>query len=163
MEIQDTGASIENIHLDPLLFQQLQSSGMLIQDIDTECPITFGIDPDGNISLPPGNEIINNEADDIAITDRLDTAFIKIMNASKSEPEHECEICNKKYKCKSSLRKHIKVHEAELKCHKCVKRFCRQETLDIHMKMHQKVESLKCDYCDNSFSREGHLKTHMKR
>lgn len=79
------------------------------------------------------------------------------------QPEFECDMCDKRYKCKSSLRKHKKMHESSLKCVRCMKGFSSQTNLDKHMKLHEPYRPVSCNYCDNSFNAEGHLKTHLKR
>lgn len=173
VEIQDAaGNSVDNIQLVPFFLQQLQSNMILQDSTGAEYPITLGIDADGvsqviNIPTPQesivDNTVANIDPNVLVEAQHLDSELQKIIDETNVDEEFACEICGKKYRCKSSLRKHRKIHDAPLKCDLCVKGFSSEDSYNRHMKLHDGFRPFKCDHCYNTFTAAGHLKTHMKR
>ena len=92
----------------------------------------------------------------------------------KSKEENEillalanfCDICDKTFFDRSTLKTHIKtVHRKvkELRCNLCNMSFGQNKNLQRHVKtVHQKITAFKCDSCDKSFRQKAHLETHVK-
>ena len=71
-----------------------------------------------------------------------------------------CEICNKRYKTRSSLRQHINMHNAEHICRICSSLF-KAEYLKHKSRSHS-VPYL-CSTCGKSFTRHSSLTEHNKQ
>ena len=77
----------------------------------------------------------------------------------------KCEICDKEFKSKNSLKNHFNItHNLEKKyeCNICQKDFNVQTALTSHVKIvHGNKKHQKCDSCDKSFSQARGLKKHI--
>lgn len=157
----------ETIQIDPLLLQQLQSNGFLLQDsidrnVISSSLVQLDIDP---------SSLTSNVDVDIAcsLSDDQDLSAVpqRIKNITLQKPADffECDICMKKYNSKAILKKHKKIHgiEQEFRCTLCRKGFSNKEMLEDHSKFHSGYRPFSCELCNNTFSYEGSLKTHMKR
>ncbi|XP_030842562.1 zinc finger protein 665 isoform X1 [Strongylocentrotus purpuratus] len=83
--------------------------------------------------------------------------------ASNSPLRFPCRICGNIYFMKSTLRKHVKVHEREhiYLCEICDTIFHKKKTYRRHLKVHDE-KRLKCPKCKVTFSKEKYLKKHLK-
>lgn len=77
----------------------------------------------------------------------------------------QCEVCNKNFKEKSKLIRHMLVHTGE-KPHRCVvcgKAFSVDYNLRTHMRIHTGEKPFKCEVetCGKTFAQSGNLKTHI--
>ena len=83
----------------------------------------------------------------------------------QNQNSQKCEICDKEFKNKNSLRIHFKnVHnfEKEHQCNICQKDFKFLSQLTSHMKItHENKKHDKCESCGKSFSNAGNLKIHI--
>ncbi|XP_038221014.1 zinc finger protein 62-like [Zerene cesonia] len=78
---------------------------------------------------------------------------------------YPCNACNKTYKKKFELNRHIKHHHLQQKsylCDKCNANFFSKRGLIDHMTRHTGSEMCSCDVCGKTFSRLRTLKEHMK-
>lgn len=83
---------------------------------------------------------------------------------------HLCEVCNKKFVNKNSLKSHItSVHEmANLyTCETCGKGFSTKSNLKSHLYVHSSKKDVQCDTCSARFknmdSLRKHKKTHLEK
>lgn len=79
---------------------------------------------------------------------------------------HECAICEKKFKSKKSLQRHVKVHgDISFECGECPKSFYDKNELKRHMNKHLGVR-YHCSVCQKMFETKlgcsRHEKTHNK-
>lgn len=126
------------IQIDPILFQQLQSSGLLLQDTsDLDCSLKLGLD------VQDINQIgsITNIANGINIT--VEGAFLSDSNLPIETNEPEPVI--------------------NYKCDVCHKIFENEDLLKLHGALHYPISNDFCDYCNNSIGEEESLKSHMER
>uniref|UniRef100_A0A6P7FGL2 Gastrula zinc finger protein XlCGF57.1-like n=1 Tax=Diabrotica virgifera virgifera TaxID=50390 RepID=A0A6P7FGL2_DIAVI len=75
-----------------------------------------------------------------------------------------CDICSKGFYQKSSLLRHIIVHEGiKFKCHLCSKEYTRKVTLESHMRLHSGEHEFKCHICiiEKKFTSKGALRLHL--
>ena len=75
-----------------------------------------------------------------------------------------CEICEKYFKLKSQMQRHVKkVHEkaSETKCDLCDKTFYDASSLLYILTVHKKVKNVQCKICNISFPLKGTLKRHI--
>ncbi|XP_075989283.1 uncharacterized protein LOC142985169 isoform X3 [Anticarsia gemmatalis] len=78
---------------------------------------------------------------------------------------YPCNACNKTYKKKFELNRHIKHHHLQQKsflCDKCNAKFFSKRGLADHLSRHTGGEVCSCDICGKTFSRARTLKEHMK-
>ena len=85
------------------------------------------------------------------------------------KPKHEskCPHCEKVFREKGNLKKHISsVHDKlrKFQCHLCDSTFTDSTPLRIHLKRHKAdpIKQFNCDICDKSFKIEDELKVHVK-
>ncbi|XP_069975266.1 zinc finger protein 585A [Penaeus vannamei] len=88
----------------------------------------------------------------------------KNKNKEAKVKHFTCEVCGRKYRCKSRLVAHIRVHTKEkpFSCKVCNKSFLRKDYVVEHMKVHSSEKPYACEVCSKDFSRKGHLVKHIK-
>ena len=100
---------------------------------------------------------------------KCDLIIHKQKHKLNNAKQHICEYCQKNFASKSSLKKHMILHDKNLKqysCKLCLKSFKRKESLDIHSQTHLpriKRKLFYCEYCNKSFTYESNLKKHFKK
>ncbi|XP_061385106.1 zinc finger protein 564-like isoform X1 [Danaus plexippus] len=78
---------------------------------------------------------------------------------------YPCNACNKTYKKKFELNRHIKHHHLQQRsflCDKCNAKFFSKRGLVDHMTRHTGSEMCSCDVCGKAFSRIRTLREHMR-
>ncbi|KAK9719918.1 Zinc finger, C2H2 type [Popillia japonica] len=78
--------------------------------------------------------------------------------------KHVCDICFKRFKCKTYLMAHKAIHTGEkpFTCEMCSKTFARKFLLMLHIRYHMGVKPYKCDVCGNAFAEKNTLTRHMR-
>lgn len=77
---------------------------------------------------------------------------------------HECNVCHKKFKRKSNLMDHLRLHAGikPFKCTECDKAFVQIGNLQGHMRIHTKERPFKCHLCPKSYNQSGALTIHIR-
>ena len=89
----------------------------------------------------------------------IDTVHLKIKNA-KCE---NCENCDKTFRDKAMLTRHIKSVHYEFTCQYCEKSFKYKYNLTVHMNsINLLIKNVKCENCDKTFRDKGMLRRHIK-
>ncbi|XP_013134179.1 PREDICTED: zinc finger protein 271-like isoform X1 [Papilio polytes] len=89
--------------------------------------------------------------------------LVKVHN--ETPVVYPCNACNRTYKKKFELNRHIKHHHLQQKnylCDKCNAKFFSKRGLVDHMLRHTGAELCACDVCGRSFSRARTLREHMR-
>ncbi|XP_026489353.1 zinc finger protein 62-like isoform X2 [Vanessa tameamea] len=89
--------------------------------------------------------------------------LVKVHN--EAPVVYPCNACNKTYKKKFELNRHIKHHHLQQRsflCDKCNAKFFSKRGLVDHMTRHTGAEICSCDVCGKSFSRMRTLREHMR-
>lgn len=77
--------------------------------------------------------------------------------------KYYCDICNKVFMCKASLKKHRELHSdpetRKFECTTCKQRFSRETYLKQHVKAHHQL-SFRCEFCGKMFGRKISLMDH---
>ncbi|XP_050317105.1 zinc finger protein 888 [Bactrocera neohumeralis] len=80
-----------------------------------------------------------------------------------NELPYTCEVCQKSYSLKSTLKLHMQKHfDKKYACEYCDKRFQRNYTLKLHLKKHTKTDCYICGICLRKFSDNAVLLRHVK-
>eukprot|EP00064_Thunnus_orientalis_P003196 superscaffoldBa00000254_g3205 len=76
---------------------------------------------------------------------------------------HQCEVCKKEFKGKSSLEMHFRTHSGEKphRCPECDQTFRIKKTLTKHMVIHSDARPFNCPHCSATFKRKDKLKYHV--
>ncbi|KAG8013986.1 Zinc finger and BTB domain-containing protein 41 [Nibea albiflora] len=76
---------------------------------------------------------------------------------------HQCEVCKKEFKGKSSLEMHFRTHSGEKphRCPECNQTFRIKKTLTKHMVIHSDARPFNCPHCSATFKRKDKLKYHV--
>ncbi|XP_052872673.1 zinc finger protein 431-like [Anopheles cruzii] len=87
-----------------------------------------------------------------------------IIRGKRKVPVIECIFCNKMYRGRNTLRKHLRIH-FQLKsyvCHLCdpPTRFTDRSSLRVHEVRHAETKAFKCDQCERSYFTNNELKQH---
>ncbi|XP_041664170.1 gastrula zinc finger protein XlCGF57.1-like [Cheilinus undulatus] len=77
---------------------------------------------------------------------------------------HRCTECGKRFRCKSYLNYHMKIHSSEkpFSCSECGKCFKIPRSLKEHMRVHTEEKPFSCSECGRGFSRQRYLTSHMR-
>lgn len=71
-----------------------------------------------------------------------------------NEKPFQCNICNKKFKLKGSLQKHLRIHSGEklFHCDTCNRNFSQKGHLEEHIRIHSGERPFHCNICDRKFT-----------
>lgn len=90
------------------------------------------------------------------------------MSASSAFPkqtmELRCELCNKCFQTKASLRVHMRQHRGERphQCTQCKKTFTQKSTLRTHIRTHTGERPYNCDFCSRAFGDYSTYRKHVR-
>ena len=77
---------------------------------------------------------------------------------------HTCYVCDKQFKKKSSLTRHVKIHvEGKFVCEKCGKKFKSSWNRNYHLKQVHSEVRFPCDTCGKSYKMESSLRAHKTK
>ncbi|XP_034536219.1 gastrula zinc finger protein XlCGF28.1-like [Notolabrus celidotus] len=77
---------------------------------------------------------------------------------------YTCSICNKTFRIKSILTRHMKTHTGEkpYSCSVCGKSFIQRSYLQTHMNSHSGQKPFTCRFCGRGFSQVGNMNAHIR-
>merc|ERR1719233_770477 len=77
----------------------------------------------------------------------------------------QCEVCNRKFAEKCTLKRHIRIHtnEKPWKCTFCTKAFNQSCSLQAHIRIHTGERPFPCHFCPKRFRQSTHRRQHCKR
>lgn len=89
----------------------------------------------------------------------------KTNTTHKMQEHHECSVCNKVFKLRSSLERHNIIHTENdyFECSYCKKRFAQKCHYEIHLRTHTGVKPFECPCCEKRFIDKSGLTKHTKR
>ena len=85
--------------------------------------------------------------------------------AHSEEKPHKCSTCGKRFKLRSYLTVHLRIHSVErpYSCTLCDKSFRHSSNLASHMKTHSMETPHECTTCGKSFKMKCYLTRHLER
>ncbi|XP_037549385.1 zinc finger protein 728-like [Nematolebias whitei] len=89
--------------------------------------------------------------------------LLKHVRAHSDSPEHLCGVCGERLKSSKGLSDHLKSHRDNLSTRGTCK-ICGKtfQNIETHKRSHTGVKPFSCDVCRKSFPREGALRRHKK-
>ncbi|XP_019954265.1 zinc finger protein ZFP2-like [Paralichthys olivaceus] len=80
------------------------------------------------------------------------------------ERPYTCSVCNKNFRIKSILTRHMKTHTGEkpYSCSVCGKSFIQRSYLHTHMNSHSGQKPHTCSFCGRGFTQVGNMNAHMR-
>ena len=120
-----------------------------------------GVELDHECSRIQEERIKPKETKDQKCNNNLKSALFSHLD----EKRYKCNICEKKFLCKSKVARHMVTHTGEKphKCGICEKSFALKETLKRHIRTHTGEEKpLICKICKLFFERQSNLIVHIK-
>ena len=88
-----------------------------------------------------------------------------IPEASEDEFEKDtfdCHICEKVFKNRYSLKRHLETHKRRFKCNRCGDEFKTLLDLQVHRHVHAHEKPFKCDFCGIGFKVENNMREHRR-
>lgn len=81
-----------------------------------------------------------------------------------ADKPYTCSVCNKNFKVKSILTRHMKTHTGEkpYSCSICGKSFIQRSYLQTHMNSHSGQKPYTCRFCGRGFTQVGNMKAHTR-
>uniref|UniRef100_UPI0037E9A053 oocyte zinc finger protein XlCOF6.1-like n=1 Tax=Semicossyphus pulcher TaxID=241346 RepID=UPI0037E9A053 len=81
-----------------------------------------------------------------------------------SERPYTCSVCNKTFRIKSILTRHMKMHSGEkpYSCSVCGKSFIQRSYLQTHMNSHTGQKPYTCRFCGRGFTQVGNMNAHIR-
>ncbi|XP_069670849.1 zinc finger protein 723-like isoform X2 [Periplaneta americana] len=95
-----------------------------------------------------------------SVSNRPDCSNIRDV----SDNSIKCNICNKVFVTRQSLKHHVRIHtmKKSMKCDVCGKCFSRLAKLKEHVRIHTGEKPFKCEICGKCFSHIGNLNQHAR-
>ncbi|XP_022600802.1 zinc finger and SCAN domain-containing protein 2-like [Seriola dumerili] len=77
---------------------------------------------------------------------------------------YTCSVCNKNFRIKSILTRHMKTHTGEkpYSCSVCGKSFIQRSYLQTHMNSHSGQKPYTCNFCGRGFTQVGNMNAHIR-
>ncbi|CAG0901233.1 unnamed protein product [Cyprideis torosa] len=88
----------------------------------------------------------------------------KSLKTKKATIHHDCAVCGSRFKKRSNLKAHERVHSGErpYSCEWCSKSFSQLGNMEVHLRLHTGDKPFNCTYCNKSFASGSHLKVHAR-
>ncbi|XP_042343951.1 zinc finger protein 251-like [Plectropomus leopardus] len=85
-------------------------------------------------------------------------------NANAHDKSFKCEMCERVFKSKSHLQRHMTIHTGEkpFSCKICGKDFRHNSTLKVHIRTHTGEKPYFCKFCGKRFCAVSPMKRHMR-
>ncbi|TKS69992.1 Zinc finger protein [Collichthys lucidus] len=82
----------------------------------------------------------------------------------KADRPYACSVCNKNFRIKSILTRHMKTHTGEkpYSCSVCGKSFIQRSYLQTHMNSHSGQKPYTCSFCGRGFTQVGNMNAHIR-
>ena len=74
-----------------------------------------------------------------------------------------CTVCDKGFKQKGEMKRHMDIHKGETTCTVCAKVFSRKSSLKLHMETVEQKQIFTCTVCGKELGRKSSLQKHMKK
>uniref|UniRef100_A0A674MYZ7 C2H2-type domain-containing protein n=1 Tax=Takifugu rubripes TaxID=31033 RepID=A0A674MYZ7_TAKRU len=133
-----------------------------------------GLDPEDTKPQHMKEEHLRITAEEVVLKQETDASLsppssekpsklIRNCNSDRGEKSLKCDTCGKRFKFKSTLHIHIRIHTGEKPyvCKTCGKSFTQQGHLSSHILIHTGEKPYVCLTCKKGFLRKKSLRDHM--
>jgi len=79
----------------------------------------------------------------------------------KSRP-YFCTVCDKRYRTKDLLSRHMNIHTGKYKCTECGKCYQSSANLTVHNRIHSRKKPFECSVCRKRFTQAGSVVVHSR-
>ncbi|XP_049421610.1 histone-lysine N-methyltransferase PRDM9-like [Epinephelus fuscoguttatus] len=108
----------------------------------------------------PNSDCQMSEVSDDELRDRITPQ----QAGETADRPYTCSICNKNFRIKSILTRHMKTHTGEkpYSCSVCGKSFIQRSYLQTHMNSHSGQKPHTCSFCGRGFTQVGNMNAHIR-
>ncbi|CAI5645759.1 zinc finger protein 397 [Oreochromis niloticus] len=112
----------------------------------------------------PSSEISDDEQEDSVKLHSGVNSKREEKSGETIEKPYICSVCNKNFRNKSILTRHMKTHTGEKphSCSVCGKSFIQRSYLQTHMNSHSGQKPHTCSFCGKGFTQVGNMNAHMR-
>ena len=137
-----------------------------------------GEDPFGSNPLPVGGSLIGGNrmtrrtkevakfqcGDCSFVTSKLYVFNEHVATHKNNEKEHECPVCQQKFKYKQSVKKHMMKHQGitPYHCLICDYKTNSHSSLEVHQRAHSGEKPFVCKSCGMRFAQNSQLRVHIQ-